>query len=133
MKKLCSLICFSLFIFLSAQAQVFSLVKNINPGNGNAIYNGASYYTQLNGLLYFTADDGATGKELWKTDGTAAGTQMVKDIYAGPIGCDPLAMITVGNLIYFTARTEINGFELWKSDGTTAGTVLLKDIEPVNN
>ena len=39
--------------------------------------------TNVNGTLYFTADDGTHGEELWKTDGTAAGTVMVKDILPG--------------------------------------------------
>ena len=39
--------------------------------------------TNVNGTLFFAADDGTNGKELWKSDGTAAGTVMVKDINPG--------------------------------------------------
>ncbi|NIP52547.1 MAG: hypothetical protein GWN61_15505, partial [candidate division Zixibacteria bacterium] len=37
----------------------------------------------VNGTLFFAASDGIHGYELWKSDGTAAGTVMVKDINPG--------------------------------------------------
>ena len=39
--------------------------------------------TNVNGTLFFRANDGTNGAELWKSDGTTAGTVLVKDIYAG--------------------------------------------------
>ena len=39
--------------------------------------------TNVNGTLFFTANDGTHGYELWKSDGTAAGTVLVKDINPG--------------------------------------------------
>ena len=39
--------------------------------------------TNVNGTLFFTANDGTNGTELWKSDGTAAGTVLVKDINPG--------------------------------------------------
>ena len=42
--------------------------------------------TNVNGTLFFTADDGTNGRELWKSDGTAAGTVLVKDISPGSVG-----------------------------------------------
>ena len=82
----------------------------------------------MNGTLFFTANDGVSGNELWKSDGTAAGTVLVKDIYAGRHRLEPLGLVAVGGTLFFTANDGVNGTELWKSDGTAAGTVLVKDI-----
>ena len=72
------------------------------------------------------------GNELWKSDGTAAGTVLVKDIvttsYYYGSSSYPSGLTAVGGTLFFTAVTRDTGTELWKSDGTAAGTVLVKDI-----
>ena len=71
--------------------------------------------------------------ELWKTDGTAAGTGMVKDIAEGEAGSSPREMIAAGDDIYFAASTPGESLKIWKSDGTEEGTVMIqsKDSEPI--
>ena len=81
------------------------------------------------GRLYFAADDGASGRELWRTDGTDAGTSRVADIVPGPAGSDPLRTLSAGGLLYFTAE-DAAGRELWRTDGTAAGTLRILDIRP---
>src|SRR5262245_64030471 len=71
-----------------------------------------------------------TGTELWKSDGTEAGTVRVKDIIPGPSGGFPSRLTPAGSLIFFSASDNTSGVELWKSDGTEAGTVRVKDINP---
>ena len=84
--------------------------------------------TAVGNTLYFRANDGTNGQELWKSDGTANGTMMVKDINNGSGGSDPSHLTAVGNTLYFRANDGTNGYELWKSDGTANGTMMVKDI-----
>ena len=98
--------------------------------------------TNVNGVLYFVANDGITGDELWKSNGTGAGTILVKDIYKGSrsSGFSPSSsngagggktyesFAVVNGLLFFPATNGLNGTELWKSNGTGAGTSMVKDI-----
>jgi ELWxxDGT repeat protein len=86
--------------------------------------------TQVNGTLFFTADDPQYGMELWRSDGTEAGTVVVKDIFAGGLDSQPRELTVIDDTLFFVANDGIHGEELWKSDGTTAGTMLVKDIVP---
>ncbi len=106
------------------------LVKDINPGVGSSFSNFYTVPTAVNGTLYFTAIDGAHGPELWKTDGTAAGTALVKDINPGtdPFGPAPYSLTNVNGTLYFSDDDGTHGPALWKTDGTAAGTVQVKAI-----
>lgn len=84
----------------------------------------------LDGRLYFAADDGVHGVELWRTDGTAAGTVLVKDIAPGQLSSSVHDLVSFGGRVYFSAFTPATGFELWQSDGTETGTQLVADIVP---
>ncbi|MBL7682150.1 MAG: T9SS type A sorting domain-containing protein [Flavipsychrobacter sp.] len=107
------------------------LLKDINAGAGSSLQNaGNGPRAVLGSKLVFAADNGTTGEELWVSDGTAAGTTLLKDIYTGSNSSNPLAdgWAIVGSKLIFSARTLTNGNEVWVTDGTTAGTTLLKDI-----
>lgn len=83
-------------------------------------------------LSVFVAHTPEHGWELWRTDGTAAGTVMVRDLhptasaFAQGIG----ELMAAGDLVYFAANDGATGAELWRSDGTTAGTRLVADLDP---
>lgn len=117
---------------------MFHLVKDINtvtdgdPGNFQPQFS-KQHYAVLNGVAYFSAEDGIHGNELWRSDGTDPGTYMVKDIEPGK-SASGITNITVANgKIYFTATTSLNGDAPWISDGTETGTHILKDISAYAN
>jgi ELWxxDGT repeat protein len=118
------------------------LVKDIYPGTTTSY----TYYhhhkitrpnssnprdlTNVNGTLFFTAYEPTQGWELWKSDGTAHGTVLVKDIAAGSAASFPSSLTNVNGALFFLADDYAHGTELWKSDGSAAGTYLVKDIAP---
>lgn len=108
-------------------------VIDIRPGPASSV--GTFHFflapiTGFKGELLFTANDGSSGDELWKSDGTALGTVRVKDIAPGPLGSFPIEPTIVNGALFFAAADPVGGSELWKSDGTEAGTVRVKDINP---
>ena len=86
-----------------------------------------------NGRVYFSAYNQTTGEELWKTDGTEAGTVMVKNINEEAVpgtgeNSNPEGLIIYNGKMYFSADDGTNGSKLWVSDGTDDGTVMVKNI-----
>jgi ELWxxDGT repeat protein len=85
--------------------------------------NGQSLAAAGSKVFFDSFDDAQGHTELWVTDGTPAGTKMVKDIYA-------IDGVAVGGSLFFFADDGEHGRELWCSDGTEAGTRLVKDLAP---
>ncbi len=75
--------------------------------------------------VLFGADDGIHGFELWRSDGTASGTTLIKDLRPGPDGSGVSNLGIVGNQIFFTASSVLNTPELWVTDGSAEGTTRL--------
>ena len=109
-----------------------TLVQDVNRTTAAAItpLMPGTHFAAVGNTLFVAADDGVNGTELWRSDGTAAGTRLVKDVNAGPNPSGPSGLVAVGNTIFFTADDGVHGREVWSSDGTAAGTRMLEDITP---
>src|SRR3954465_5813305 len=86
---------------ISEAAPSAALVKDIFPGTTGSA---AASLTNVDGTLYFAANDGSAGVELWKSDGTPAGTALVKDISPGSGGSGPSGLTNVSGTLYFSAN-----------------------------
>ncbi len=107
------------------------LVKDINPGAGSGFIREDARFVALGSTVFFVAANGTSGRELWKTDGTEAGTVMVKDIGPGSTAGQVSSLTVIEGALYFAADDGVNGAEIWRSDGTEAGTVVAFDLNPL--
>lgn len=100
------------------------LVKDIWPGpTGSSL----SKLTAGNGVLYFSADDGQSGTELWASDGTSEGTKRLVDSNLGAFHGYPADLTVVDDRLFFSAArktgTSTQERTLWTSEGASASTV----------
>ncbi len=101
-----------------------------NPGCYSSPASGATacnpeQLTAFHGKLYFRSGDRLHGPELWKSNGTRAGTKIVTDIGSGKYGSFLGDLTVAGDKLFFTTDT---GYQLWRTDGTAAGTKMIKGI-----
>ena len=108
-------------------------VRDINPGPSQSASNYSGTLLALNDALILAADDGAHGVELWRSDGSADGTSLVKDVWPGPatMGSFPSSLTALGDTLFFTAN-DGTAIRLWKSDGSETGTVPVTGLVGIN-
>ena len=118
------------------------IVLDIRPGPEPGGYDGyfgkdVPYLVAVADRVFFPAVDDEHGVELWSTDGTGEGTQIVFDICPGVCGSFPQFLTAVGDLVFFgVGGDEPQGrigrpTTLWRSDGTPGGTFeVLDSAEP---
>src|SRR5436190_23671500 len=106
------------------------MVKDIYKGAGTS---DPQKLVNVNGTLFFVANDGLNGTELWKTNGTANSTTLVKDIFSTS-GSNPKYFTLMKGQVYFNAfdahsgPSFARGEEVHKTDGTLSGTYQVAEI-----
>jgi ELWxxDGT repeat protein len=98
------------------------VLYNINSPNSSD----PADFTDVNGVLYFTAMNTLYGRELWKIDPVTGKPVRVTDIGLGQLSSSPRNLKNVNGTLFFTATNSSNGTELWKLDPTTGNSVLLE-------
>ncbi|PYQ59485.1 MAG: hypothetical protein DMF53_18705, partial [Acidobacteria bacterium] len=118
---------------LPVQAQPAFLVRDLNtalPQRPSFVDIGRKIAALGNVFLFAADDAGAYGTEIWRSDGTLAGTSLLKDICPGSCSSSPQSLTVSNGTLFFTADDGTHGRELWKSDGTPGGTVMVADVLP---
>lgn len=125
--KIFTILNFFLSVQLYASAQCDSLSSFASDFNG-----AISATVSSGGKLFFSAYDTLHGRELWVTDGTAAGTHLVEDINPGNANSVNFYFqyyaYDFKSILFFQADNGVTGTALWRSDGTKAGTWLVADL-----
>lgn len=98
------------------------LIKDIYSGIESSVTGALTSGAVINNIFYFLAKDESSRGEIWKTDGTTAGTAKVTSFINGRTS----KLTAVGNSIYFLIQKEYN-LQVWKTDVTTGVTELVKD------
>ena len=108
---------------------------NTTPYNGQTQDFAPSLFAVVGSKAIFKGTGTGSGAELWITDGTTAGTTLLKDLSPGasgqyPNSSNPLGLTSIDGKVYFFAYSPTTNFEPWVTDGTEAGTIPLGDLNP---
>lgn len=106
------------------------LLRDVNPGPAGSDPAWFEGFPEISGRKFFPADDGVHGRELWSSDGTETGTQIVADLNRrATAGSQVTRFFTRGTEAFFVGQ-GMGGSSLWRTDGTPAGTRLVMRMPP---
>jgi len=106
-------ICHSVLALLAVVSAVHAQQRGVSSSPTTLVPAGSQ--------VFFLAETTKLGRELWRTDGTADGTRLVRDFAPGPASSDLRNFVAGEGVLYFTRYNPPNS-EIWKSDGTSEGT-----------
>ncbi|MBZ4422408.1 ELWxxDGT repeat protein [Myxococcus sp. RHSTA-1-4] len=107
------------------------LLRDISPGPESAFsFEFLPQFVTTEGVLYFVAHHREYGRELWRSDGTPAGTSLVRDVVPGEAGSAPSHLAADSGWVFFSADTPGEGREAWYSSGRFWDTKPLADLSP---
>ncbi|HKV11912.1 MAG TPA: ELWxxDGT repeat protein [Thermoanaerobaculia bacterium] len=128
MVKILKLLAVLLCLPLAAQSQMASRVMDLGEGFGQEANASPESFLSLHGKVFFVATD-SSGREVWGSDGTAAGTELLADSCLDRCLSDPEILGPGGEGFFWVAPWASDKSVLWWSDGTRAGTRALRKGE----
>lgn len=145
MKKFTKPFSLAALLFVIGQpASSQQLFKDLTIGmetSGSNTFQAGSYpenFSNIGSTMYFAGKDKVSGSpnlgyQLYKTDGTPAGTSLVK-VLGSNISLNNLAFgfFDFNGITVFVNRSNGGNPELWKTDGTPGGTTLIKSFLVTN-
>ena len=111
-------------LFMTDMASASSPVRLVKDIATGALSSNPEYFEPMQGKLYFTADNGIAGRELWRSDGTSMGTGLVTNIGSNASSSEPTKKVSLGDKIYFTTTYDYST-KLWESDGTHINSTVI--------
>lgn len=109
-------------------AQSITLLKDINPGANPST---PAEFLRYDGKLYFNANNGTNGTELWSTDGTLGGTNLVLDLNPGTASSLPTSLLNYNNQLHFKTLIGVPG--LYSYDSATSSATLIPGMPTASN
>ena len=106
------------------------MLGDVAPGERDSLTSDTTTFAVVGNRIYFVADDGIHGRELWVSDGTPDSARMVADLNPGGIWSSTTFVHDLepfGDRLLFVAGASFEGSDarLWITDGTEDGTVPL--------
>jgi ELWxxDGT repeat protein len=110
-----------------ASRDEITLVSDIYPGSESS---SPGEFTLVQDQLFFVANDGVQGREVWKLESAGAEPSRVTSLSSNrrPSSGNPGGLVACNGVLYFAATDDIHGRELWSTDGSEEGTRLVADI-----